>query len=142
MQRSYSKFYSIVKWKLTTKLALFFLFIPSFCFQNEQPDIVAPGIDILASYTPMRTLTGLKGDTLYSKFTLMSGTSMACPHVSGTAAYVKSFHLNWSPAAIKSAIMTTGNQHDSFLFFPSITCLVFLIFMCYNQESLANFCIF
>ncbi|KAI5647317.1 hypothetical protein M9H77_33322 [Catharanthus roseus] len=73
-----------------------------------KPDIVAPGIDILASYTPMRSLTGLKGDTLYSKFTLMSGTSMACPHVSGAAAYVKSFHLNWSPAAIKSAIMTTA----------------------------------
>lgn len=65
----------------------------------------------MASYTPMRSLTGLKGDTLYSKFTLMSGTSMACPHVSGAAAYVKSFHPNWSPAAIKSAIMTTGKSN-------------------------------
>lgn len=73
-----------------------------------QPDVAAPGIDILASYTPMRSLTGLKGDTRYSKFNLMSGTSMACPHVAGVAAYVKSFHPIWTPAAIKSAIMTTG----------------------------------
>lgn len=75
-----------------------------------QPDIAAPGIDILASYTLMKSLTGLKGDTQYSKFTLMSGTSMACPHIAGVAAYVKSFHPSWSPAAIKSAIMTTGKR--------------------------------
>ncbi|KAJ4954782.1 hypothetical protein NE237_011565 [Protea cynaroides] len=75
-----------------------------------KPDIVAPGIDILASYTLLKTLTGLDGDTQYSKFTLMSGTSMACPHVAGVAAYVKSFHPKWSPAAIKSAIITTAKQ--------------------------------
>ncbi|RVX01120.1 hypothetical protein VitviT2T_023544 [Vitis vinifera] len=73
-----------------------------------KPDVVAPGVDILASYTPLKSLTGLKGDTQFSKFTIMSGTSMACPHVSGVAAYVKSFHPKWSPAAIKSAITTTA----------------------------------
>lgn len=73
-----------------------------------QPDIAAPGINILASYTLRRSLTGQEGDTQFSRFTLMSGTSMACPHVSGVAAYVKSFHPNWSPAAIRSAIITTG----------------------------------
>ncbi|KAI9113009.1 hypothetical protein K1719_015941 [Acacia pycnantha] len=73
-----------------------------------KPDIAAPGINILASFTPRRSLTGQEGDTRFSKFTLMSGTSMACPHVSGVAAYVKSFHPNWSPAAIRSAIITTA----------------------------------
>ncbi|XP_031285386.1 subtilisin-like protease SBT4.14 [Pistacia vera] len=73
-----------------------------------KPDIAAPGVDILASYTPLQSLTGLKGDTQFSKFTIMSGTSMACPHVAGVAAYVKSFHPDWSPSAIKSAILTTA----------------------------------
>lgn len=75
-----------------------------------KPDIAAPGVDILASYTPLNSLTGLKGDTQFSEFTIMSGTSMACPHISGVAAYVKSFHPDWTPAAIKSAILTTANQ--------------------------------
>ncbi|OIV89641.1 hypothetical protein TanjilG_12727, partial [Lupinus angustifolius] len=66
-----------------------------------KPDVAAPGIDILASYTLRNSLTGLKGDTQFSEFTLMSGTSMACPHVAGVAAYVKSFHPQWSPAAIR-----------------------------------------
>ncbi|XP_039008005.1 subtilisin-like protease SBT4.14 [Hibiscus syriacus] len=73
-----------------------------------KPDIAAPGVDILAAYTLMNSLTGLKGDNQHSKFTLMSGTSMAAPHVAGVAAYVKSFHPTWTPAAIKSAIMTTA----------------------------------
>ncbi|MED6209135.1 hypothetical protein PIB30_051840 [Stylosanthes scabra] len=33
---------------------------------------------------------------------------MSCPHVTAIAAYVKSFHPDWSPAAIKSSIMTTA----------------------------------
>ncbi|XP_073220197.1 subtilisin-like protease SBT4.9 [Cicer arietinum] len=32
---------------------------------------------------------------------------MSCPHVSGAAGYIKSFHPTWSPAVIRSALMTT-----------------------------------
>ncbi|CAK8542271.1 unnamed protein product [Lathyrus sativus] len=73
-----------------------------------KPDIAAPGIDILASYTLRKSLTGLEGDKQFSEFSIISGTSMACPHVAGVAAYVKSFHPNWTPAAIRSAIITTA----------------------------------
>ncbi|QCE01275.1 Peptidase S8 [Vigna unguiculata] len=73
-----------------------------------KPDIAAPGVDILASWSALSSISGVKGDKRVSNLNIVSGTSMACPHVTGAAAYVKSFHPHWSPAAIKSALMTTA----------------------------------
>ncbi|KAJ1439568.1 Peptidase S8/S53 domain [Sesbania bispinosa] len=73
-----------------------------------KPDISAPGVDIFASYSPEASPSGSPNDKRKVKYNILSGTSMSCPHVAGISAYVKSFHPDWSPAAIKSAIMTTA----------------------------------
>ncbi|OAY38517.1 cucumisin [Manihot esculenta] len=73
-----------------------------------KPDLTAPGVDILAAWSGATTVTGAPWDNRVVPYNIISGTSMSCPHASGAAAYVKSFHPTWSPAAIKSALMTTA----------------------------------
>ncbi|KAI3968906.1 hypothetical protein MKW92_034608 [Papaver armeniacum] len=65
-----------------------------------KPDVIAPGINILAGW-------------IESSFSIKSGTSMACPHASGLAALLLQAHPKWSPAAIKSALMTTAYNIDN-----------------------------
>ncbi|XP_027360169.1 subtilisin-like protease SBT1.2 [Abrus precatorius] len=67
-----------------------------------KPDILGPGVNILAAWA-------LSVDNKIPAYNMVSGTSMSCPHLSGIAALLKSAHPDWSPAAIKSAIMTTAN---------------------------------
>lgn len=78
-----------------------------------KPDITAPGLNILAAYSMAASPTGLKSDTRHVPFNLDSGTSMSCPHVAGIATLLKGAHPDWSPAAIKSAIMTTAERMDN-----------------------------
>ncbi|KAJ3674334.1 hypothetical protein LUZ60_004950 [Juncus effusus] len=73
-----------------------------------KPDLIAPGVNILAAWTGAVGPTGLSVDTRRVEFNIISGTSMSCPHVSGLAALLKSIHPDWSPAAIRSALMTTA----------------------------------
>ncbi|MEM7674981.1 MAG: S8 family serine peptidase [Myxococcota bacterium] len=70
-----------------------------------KPDITAPGVRILAPSTP-EPADGSAGDL----FAYLQGTSMSSPHIAGLAALVKEAHPNWSPAQIKSALMTTARQ--------------------------------
>ncbi|KAI4349335.1 hypothetical protein L6164_009935 [Bauhinia variegata] len=77
-----------------------------------KPDVIAPGVNIIAAWPQNLGPTGLPEDSRRVNFTVMSGTSMACPHVSGIAALIRAAHPRWTPAAIKSAIMTTAEVTD------------------------------
>ncbi|KAF6153867.1 hypothetical protein GIB67_001100, partial [Kingdonia uniflora] len=76
-----------------------------------KPDITAPGVNIIAAYT--QAVNNDEGDTVSLPFNALSGTSMSCPTIAGIAALVKAVHLDWSPSAIKSAIMTTARTLDN-----------------------------
>ncbi|XP_058108620.1 subtilisin-like protease SBT1.4 [Magnolia sinica] len=78
-----------------------------------KPDVIAPGVNILASWTGFTSPTNLEIDPRRVEFNIKSGTSMACPHVSGLGALLRKAHPQWSPAAIKSALMTTSYNVDS-----------------------------
>ncbi|CAI0476629.1 unnamed protein product [Linum tenue] len=71
-----------------------------------KPDVIGPGVSILAAW-PAPADNNILNNSSQSTFNMISGTSMACPHLSGIAALLRSAHPDWSPAAIKSAIMTT-----------------------------------
>ncbi|XVE69297.1 hypothetical protein DITRI_Ditri09bG0140600 [Diplodiscus trichospermus] len=73
-----------------------------------KPDLTAPGVNILAAWSEAAAVTDAEEDKRVVPYNIISGTSMSCPHATGAAAYVKSFHPTWSPAAIKSALMTTA----------------------------------
>ena len=74
--------------------------------QFLKPDITAPGVQILAGNTPTpdEVPAGPPGEY----FQAIAGTSMSSPHIAGSAILLKSLHPDWSPGAIKSALMTTA----------------------------------
>jgi subtilisin family serine protease len=67
-----------------------------------KPDVSAPGVSILSS------LPASEGT-----FGLLSGTSMASPHVAGAAALLKERHPDWTVEQIKSALEQSGDPVHS-----------------------------
>ena len=61
-----------------------------------KPNLIAPGTSILAAVDEGQ------------QFGVLSGTSMASPHVAGAAALIKSVHPDWNASQIATAIETTA----------------------------------
>ena len=84
--------------KVTYTVLSLFDFVYKYYFKRQrlsemQPDITAPGVEILAAFSPLGSPSEDKErDQRHVKYSVISGTSMSCPHVTGVAAYINTFH--------------------------------------------------
>ncbi|XP_058102356.1 subtilisin-like protease SBT2.3 [Magnolia sinica] len=86
---------------------------PEDSFLNDadimKPNLIAPGNLIWAAWSSLATDSAeFEGEN----FAMISGTSMAAPHIAGLAALIKQKFPKFSPSAIGSALSTTASVHD------------------------------
>lgn len=70
-----------------------------------KPDVMAPGVNIVSSIP--RSYCGSGATDCFAFF---NGTSMAAPHLAGSAAIVRQQHPDWSAADVRSAIVNTADR--------------------------------
>ena len=75
-----------------------------------KPDVTAPGVQVLAGMTPQPDQTTADNGPPGNLYQAIAGTSMSSPHSAGASALVKAAHPSWTPAEIKSALMTSSLQ--------------------------------
>lgn len=66
-----------------------------------KPDIAAPGFLIMSAWSVDHPTGG-------SEYIMIAGTSMASPHVAGSAALVMQQHPSWTPEQVKTALTSTS----------------------------------
>jgi minor extracellular serine protease Vpr len=62
-----------------------------------KPDLTAPGVNVYSS-------------VFDNEFAMNQGTSMAAPHLAGSAALLLDLNPDWSPADVKSALVNTAKR--------------------------------
>ncbi|XP_020584927.1 subtilisin-like protease SBT1.5 [Phalaenopsis equestris] len=78
-----------------------------------KPDIVGPGVNVAAAWPfPVGPPALDAGNMTLPTFNMVSGSSAAAAGVGGGGPGVELSHPDWSPAAIKSAMMTTADVLD------------------------------
>ncbi|TMR94405.1 S8 family serine peptidase [Nonomuraea basaltis] len=75
-----------------------------------KPNIVAPGVDIVAARSTGSSAPPVPGD---DRYTSNSGTSMATPHVAGAAAILAQQHPVWRAAELRDALTSTAERNDA-----------------------------
>ncbi|WP_163509114.1 S8 family serine peptidase [Fodinicola acaciae] len=73
-----------------------------------KPDISAPGVAIVAARAAGTSI----GEPVGDNYTRLSGTSMATPHVAGSAAILAQEHPTWKADQLRAALMSTSKQLD------------------------------
>lgn len=71
--------------------------VASWSNYGSEIELAAPGVNILSTY-------------MGGGYALMSGTSMACPHVSGTAALVFARHPEWDNRYVRKVLQKTAED--------------------------------
>lgn len=73
-----------------------------------KPEVVAPGVDIVAA----RAAGTAMGDVVDDSYTTASGTSMATPHVAGAAALLAQQHPDWTADELKNMLVGSADPID------------------------------
>jgi minor extracellular serine protease Vpr len=76
---------------------------PTFVDFRVKPDVVSPGVNVLSSIPHQFCAAP-------PCWAFFQGTSMATPHLAGSAAVILGQHPGWSAAQVRSAIVNTADQ--------------------------------